>query len=185
MQIGQRIIIVGVTGSGKTTLAKRLATRRGLPHVELDALHWDANWTPAPPEVFRQRASQALSGERWVTDGNYSVIREVVWQRADTLIWLDYPLSLILWRLWWRTLWRTTRRLELWNGNHETWRGAFFSRDSLFFWALKTHKKRRREYPELFTRPEHAHLSITRFRSPRATQQWLASLKPQAEHPSL
>ncbi len=177
VQVGQRIVVVGVTGSGKTTLAQQLAARQRLPHVELDALHWDAHWTPAPPAVFRRRVDQALGGERWVVDGNYHVVRDIVWQRADTLIWLDYPLPLILWRLWCRTVRRTASRVELWNGNRETWRGAFFSRDSLFIWALKTHQRRQREYPELFASPEYAHLAIARFGSPRATQQWLSNLK--------
>jgi hypothetical protein len=110
-------------------------------------------------------------------DGSYQVARDIVWQRADTIIWLDYPLLLILRRLWWRTAWRVTRHLELWNGNRETWRGAFFRRDSLFIWALKSLKRRRREFPELFARPEHTHLAVARFRSPRTTRQWLTNLK--------
>jgi adenylate kinase family enzyme len=175
-------VVVGTTGSGKTTLARQLAKRLALSHVELDALHWNPQWTPAPPEVFRARVSAALSGERWVVDGNYHQARDLIWQRADTLIWLDYPLPLVLWRLWWRTLWRTTRHPELWNGNRETWRGAFFSRDSLFIWAFKTYKKRRKEYPEVLAQPEYAHLAVGRFRSPRDTQQWLANLKAQEEY---
>jgi adenylate kinase family enzyme len=115
-------------------------------------------------------------------DGNYHIIRDLVWPRADTIIWLDYPLPLILWRLSRRTIWRITRQPELWNGNRETWRGTFFSRDSLFIWVFKTYKRRRRKYPELFARPEYAHLAIAHFHSPRATQRWLASLKAQKEH---
>ena len=105
------------------------------------------------------------------------MVREMIWQRADTLIWLDYALPLVLWRLLRRTIWRTTRHPELWNGNRETWRGAFFSRDSLFMWAFKLYKGRRREYPLLFAQPEYANLTIIRFRSPRATERWLASFK--------
>jgi adenylate kinase family enzyme len=178
-QVGQRIVVVGVTSSGKTTLAGQLAQLCALPHVELDALHWEPNWMPAPPDAFRQRVTQALSGDAWVVDGNYSQVRDLVWPRADTIIWLDYPLPLILWRLLRRTIWRITRRPELWNDNRETWRGTFFSRDSLFFWALKTHKRWHTEYPALFARPEYAHLAIAHFRSPRAARQWLASLKSQ------
>ena len=173
--LGQRIVVVGLTSSGKSTLASQLAKRFTLPQVEMDSLHWGPNWTPAPPDVLRERVAQAISGDRWVVDGN--MVRELVWQRADTLIWLDYALPLILWRLLRRTIWRTTRHPELWNGNRETWRGAFFSRDSLFMWAFKLHKRRRREYPLLFAEPEYANLTIIHFRSPRATERWLASLK--------
>ncbi len=125
--------------------------------------------------------SAALGGERWVVDGNYHQVRDIIWQRADMLIWLDYPLPLVLWRLWWRTLWRTIRQPELWNGNRESWRGAFFSRDSLFIWALETHKTRRKEYAEVLATPAYAHLAVGRFRSPRDTEQWLARLKAQEE----
>src|SRR5579871_6058918 len=87
-----RIVVVGSTGSGKTTLARHLACRLHLAHVELDALHWDANWVPAPTPIFRERVDAALSGPAWAVDGNYSKVRDIVWPRADTVIWLDYPL---------------------------------------------------------------------------------------------
>jgi adenylate kinase family enzyme len=111
-----------------------------------------------------------------VVDGNYHAVRDIVWQRGDTIIWLDYPLPLILWRLFKRGIWRASTGTELWNGNRETFRSLFLSRDSLFIWALKTYRRRRREYPELFARPEHAHLQVVRFRSPREARHWLARL---------
>jgi adenylate kinase family enzyme len=171
----RRIAIVGVTGSGKTTLARELARRAGLPHVELDALYWEPNWTPAPAEIFRARVSEALRGEEWIADGNYGVVRDLVWARADTLVWLDYDLPLVLWRLTQRVWTRVFSREELWNSNRERLRDHFFSRDSLYVWALKTHARRRREYPAHLARPEFAHLVVARLRSPRATQAWLAS----------
>jgi adenylate kinase family enzyme len=172
-QPGRRIVVLGVTGSGKTTLAATLAARLGVPHVELDALHWDRGWTEAPDDVFRARTAHALAGDAWVADGNYSKVRDIAWGRADTLIWLDYPLSLILWRLVRRTTGRIITRVELWNGNRETLRGAFFSRDSLFVWALQTHKRRRTEYTTLPKQPEYAHLQMIRLSSPAATRRWL------------
>lgn len=174
--IGRRISVIGTTGSGKTTLARQLAQRLALSHIELDALHWEPNWTEAPLDVFRQRTAAALSGDDWVVDGNYSKVRDIVWARADTVVWLDYPLPLILWRLLRRGVRRAATREELWSGNRETWRGLFFSRDSLFLWALQTYGRRRREYPELLSRPEYAHLRLIHLRSPRETAAWLASV---------
>ncbi len=170
---GQRIVVIGVTGSGKTTCARRIARSRGIPHVELDALYWDANWTPASVELFRQRVSAALQAPAWVVDGNYSAVRDLVWSRADTIIWLDYPLILILWRLLRRSISRAYSQEELWQGNRESWRSQFFSRDSLFLWALKTYRRRRREYSQLLGDPANAHLRSFRLRSPRATEAWL------------
>lgn len=170
---GQRIAVVGVTGSGKTTCARRIACIRGIPHVELDALNWGPNWTPANRETFRQRVATALAAAAWVTDGNYSIVRDLVWQRADTIIWLDYPLPLILWRLLRRSIRRAYSQEALWQGNRESWRTQFFSRDSLFLWALKTYRRRRQEYPQLLSDPTNAHLRFYRFRHPQETERWL------------
>ena len=172
----QRIVVIGTTGSGKTTLAHRLASRQGAPHIELDALHWDAHWTMAPLPVFRERVAQALAGAAWVVDGNYSKVRDLVWPRAELIVWLDYGLPLIFWRLFWRSLRRSLAREELWNGNRERLRDQFFSRDSLFLWALQTNRRHRAEYAALLGRPEHAHLKLVRLRSPAATRRWLANM---------
>ncbi|HUS15625.1 MAG TPA: adenylate kinase [Chloroflexia bacterium] len=174
------MVVVGSTGSGKTTLARQLAAWSGVPHVELDALHWDPGWTEAPLEVFRARVTAALAGPAWVVDGNYSAVRDLVWPRADTIIWLDYGLPHILGRLVRRTVHRVVSQEELWNGNRESLRGAFFSRDSLFIWALQTYGRRRREYPVLLSAAEHAHLRVLHFHTPRATRAWLAGLPPRA-----
>jgi len=172
----QRIVVVGTTGSGKTTMAGRLSDKLGLPHTELDALNWGPNWQMRPQEEFRAAVEQATRGETWVVDGNYSRAREILWPRADTIVWLDYPLPLILWRLWWRTLRRALRKTELWSGNRESLWTHFFTRDSLFLWALQTYRRRRREYPELLARPEHVHLKLIHLRSPRMADAWLERL---------
>ena len=172
----RRIVVVGTTGSGKTTLARQLAQRLAIPHVELDALHWGPGWTPAPPDLFRQRAAQALSGETWVTDGNYHVVRDIVWSRADTVVWLDYALPVILAQLFRRTVRRIVTREVLWNENRERFRDQFLSRDSLFLWVFRTYRRRRIEYPLLLQQPAHAHLAVIRLPSPPATRTWLSHL---------
>ena len=171
-----RIVVVGTTGSGKTTLARHLARRLKVTHVELDALHWDPNWTSTPTPIFRDRTAAALGGAAWTVDGNYSKVRDIIWARADTVIWLDYSLPLILWRLSRRTLWRLITRVELWNGNRERFREQFFSRDSLFLWVLSTYRRRRQEYPPLFARPEYAHLMVVHLRSPRSSRRLLVAV---------
>lgn len=173
---GQRIAVVGTTGSGKTVLARELARRLGYPHVELDALQWDPGWTPAPTDVLRVRVASALDGDRWVVDGNYSRARDIIWGRADTVVWLDYALPVVLARLFRRTMKRLVTREELWGGNRESWRAQFLSRESLFLWALQTYGRRRREYPALLASPEHAHLRLVRLRSPGEAREWLSGL---------
>jgi adenylate kinase family enzyme len=128
-QIGRKIAIIGTTCAGKTTLAHSLSKCCKQPHIELDAIYWGPNWTPNPPEQFYHRVSKIVKSEGWIIDGNYRSVRDIVWSQADTLIWLDYPLPLILWRQLVRGLRRSLAREELWNGNLETLRTQFFSRD--------------------------------------------------------
>lgn len=169
----RRIAVVGTSGSGKTTMARRLAEGLGVPHIELDALHWGPGWMPRSVEEFRQRTAEALASEAWTTDGNYSQVRDLVWSRADTVVWLDLPLPVVLWRVILRTILRVARREELWGGNRENVRNSFFSRDSIILWALKTYRRRRREYPLLLSRPEYGHLRVVHLRSPRQARRWL------------
>jgi adenylate kinase family enzyme len=168
---------MGTTGSGKTTFGRALAARLRVPFVELDALFWEANWTPVADEVFGQRASRAAAGESWVIDGNYSrIARDPVWARADTVVWLDLPLPVTLWRIVLRTLRRIRSGEELWSGNRETFRKAFLSRDSLLLFALRTHRGRRERVARRLALPEHAHLRAHRFRSAAEAERWLAGV---------
>ena len=176
----QRVIVIGVTGSGKTTLARQIAARLGGPHVELDALHWDPDWQEAPDEVFRARVTAALAPERWAADGNYHVVRDIAWARADTIVWLDYRFAFVFGRLLRRTLIRIFSREELWNGNRERLR-ALFSRDSIILWLFKSYKRRKREIPALFQQPTYAHLRIVHLHAPQETARWLAGLDPHTD----
>jgi adenylate kinase family enzyme len=171
----QRISVVGTTGSGKTTLARQIQQRLNIPHLELDYLHWEPNWTEVADDIFQQRVSQALSGDSWVVDGNYSQVREIIWRKADTIVWLDYAFVLTMSRLLKRTFWRIVTQQPVCNGNRETWKKTF-SRDSIVLWGLNTYHKRRKEYPILFSQLEYTHLQVVHLRSPQATQNWLFSL---------
>ncbi|MEO8606975.1 MAG: adenylate kinase [Chloroflexota bacterium] len=172
----QRIVVLGVTGSGKTTFAQMLAARVGYRHIEMDALHWLPHWTEKPIEAFQADIAEAVSSESWVMDGNYSKVRDIVWSRAEAIIWLDYPLPLILWRLTRRTINRILSKEVLWNDNRESFRNQF-RRDSLFVWAFQSYHKQQQTYPALFQQPEYAHISIIRLTSPQAAEDWLKSIQ--------
>jgi len=173
----QRIVIIGSTGSGKTTLANQLAVALALPHIELDALHWGPNWTSAPVGGFRQKVRSALTDSCWVIDGNYSEVRDITWGQATDLVWLDYSLLLIWSRLFRRAFQRVFHQEELWSGNKESWRGQFLSRDSLFLYAYTSRKKHHKVYPAVLSQPDYAHLHVHRFRAPHQTESWLQGLK--------
>lgn len=171
----RRVVVVGTSGTGKTTVASRIAAALGAPHVELDSLHWEPGWTEAPVDVFRSRTIEATSGESWVADGNYSVVRDILWGRADTVVWLDYPFRVAFWRTLRRTVRRILTREELWNGNREGL-SALVGPDSMPLWVLKTYWRRRRQYPELFASPEYSRLTLLRHGSTGETERWLAGL---------
>lgn len=171
-----RIVVIGTSGAGKTTLAGQLAARLGLRRIELDALFWDANWTPAPTAVLRERVLAALPDDGWVVDGNYSKLRDILWGRANTVVWLDYSLPVILMRVTRRTFRRMVTRETLWNGNRERLRATLFSRESILLWALTTYRRNRRMYTELLAQPKYQRLSVIHLRSPRAADDWLAHL---------
>jgi len=173
----QRIAVVGTSGSGKTTMARGLAERLGVPHIELDALHWGPDWSPADPETFRARVLAATAAERWVCDGNYSAVRPIVLERADTVVWLDLPLRICLARVAARTVRRSRTQEDLWgSGNRESWRKQV-GRDSLIWWVLTTHRRRRRDYETRFADPAYRHLRVVRLRTVKVADAWLGSAR--------
>jgi energy-coupling factor transporter ATP-binding protein EcfA2 len=183
----RRILILGRTGSGKTTLARELAAALGVHHVELDSLYFGADFSTVPLSMLRERTAAALAGDRWVTDGNKSAVRDLVWPRADTVVWLDYPLGVSLWRLGKRAVWRT-RVLKA--QASETGRTSGLSRQLVaaakgVLTALRSHAGQRREYPRMFAQPHNQHLAVVRLRSPRATRRWLTQMLvgPRGTHP--
>jgi adenylate kinase family enzyme len=171
----RRVVVIGTTGSGKSTLAERLARKLDAHFIELDALNWEPNWTEAPLEVFRARTELATRAPAWVVAGNYSVVRDIVWPRAEAAIWLDYPIQTVLWRLLTRTVRRSWTREQLWNGNVEPFWAHFklWSDESLFHWLFKTYWRRKRDYPQLFALPQHTHLKVLRFQSTAQADAWL------------
>lgn len=175
----KRIVVIGTTGSGKSTLAERLAEKLSMDFIELDALHWEPDWQGADLDIFRARVEKALrQAERWVVAGNYHVVRDLVWTKAEAVIWLDYSLWRIFWQLTRRTFARWWTQELLWGTNRENlWiHFKLWSHESLFHWLFKTYWRRKREYPLLLSQPEHRHLKLIRFKHPKETEEWLEKL---------
>lgn len=173
-----RLVVIGTTSSGKSTLAEELSKRANLEYVELDALYWEPNWKGVADETLCARVKAATCGERWVVAGNYSRVRNLIWPRAQALVWLDYPLWTIFWRLTFRTFRRWWNRELLWGTNRENlWiHFKLWSDESLFRWLFKTYGRRKREIPQLLAQPEYEHLKVFRFTSPRTTEVWLTAI---------
>ena len=176
----RRVNVVGTSAAGKTTFAQALAARMNVPCVELDALHWERDWTEAQDDVMRNRVRAATAGDAWVVDGNYSAVRDIVWERAQAVVWLDFPLRTVLWRYSTRTARRIRAGEELWpgTGNQERLSMHLLSRDSLLWWILSTYRRRHRDYPRLLA--DKPQLAAIRLRSAREADAWLAGLGTQA-----
>ncbi|GAA2638205.1 hypothetical protein GCM10010399_84400 [Dactylosporangium fulvum] len=159
--------MVGNSGSGKTTVGRALAARLGAPFVELDGIFHQPGWQPLETGEFRRRVEEAVAGDDWVVDGNYSAVRDLVWDRADTVVWFDLPRRTVMRQVVIRTLWRGLTRQELWNGNRERLRDLLNSdpEESVIRWAWTQHGKYCRRYRAAATDPRYARLTFVRIAS--------------------
>jgi adenylate kinase family enzyme len=179
--LGDRISVVGNAGSGKTTIARRLAARLGLPHLELDSVAQQADWSMLDHTEFRRRVGHFITAPRWVIDGNYTAagVLDLVWSRAETVVWLDLPRAVVVSRVVRRTLRRLVTREELWNGNRERFQNLV-SRDpnrNVVLWAWSNYPHVRRKYERRQSDAAWAHLEIVRLRSRAEVRAWLRSVE--------
>ena len=166
-----RVAVVGTSGAGKSTLARQVASALHLNYIELDAINWQAGWRDLntyDQEGFRNKTAQAVAGEAWVCDGNYGVVRPIVWARATHIVWLDYSRSVVMRRAVWRTLLRLMDRRELWagTGNREPF-SRLFSKEGTIRWAWDSWKGVRTTYEVMTADPANRHLKVLRLRHPR------------------
>jgi len=178
----KRIVVVGVTGCGKSMLAEILADRLGLEFIELDALFWKPGWVESNPDEFREKVKAAISAPAWALAGNYSQVRELVWPHTKAVIWLDYKFQLVFRRLWNRTWQRWWKKETLWGSNYERLWPQFkiWSQESLFYWQVKSYGRHKRLYPQLFASPDYAYLKVFHFKTPGEMEEWLSSVnKPE------
>ena len=141
----KRIVIIGTCGSGKTTLGKHLAEKLDYPVTDLDDLYWLPNWTRRPIKDFTSLIEKATISKTWIICGNQSRFRHLIWPKADTIIWLDLPIHILLWRTFYRALRNIRKKKPFCNGNYESFT-RFLSHHSIIFWVLKSFLKHRRDY---------------------------------------
>jgi adenylate kinase family enzyme len=166
----QRILVGGISGSGKTTMAKRISTRLNLPFVEIDSLFHGPGWTVRPE--FIEDVKHVTDQPAWVIDSyGYSIVRDILLSKADTLIWLDYPRWQIMPRVVRRSFQRAFTKKVLWNGNIETFK-SFMQPEHPVRWAWTQHGPRRKLISDLLIDPSYKHIQVIRLKDTRTARKW-------------
>ncbi len=172
----QRVVVIGTTGSGKTYFSKQLAEILSCPFYELDSIYWKENWQACDLEEMRETVTGFSADPAWVCDGNYGRVRDILWDRADTVIWLNYSALLTFTRLVRRTVKRVFTREKLFNGCTESFKDQFLSTDSLFIWFFRSYWKNKRNFSRALQDPRNIHLNQIVLKTPRQTDRFLQNL---------
>lgn len=169
----RNVVVIGQSGSGKSTLSRRLAEVLSVRYVELDALFHGPQWQDNP--AFIEDVAAATVGTGWVADGNYAAVRDLLWSRADTVVWLDLARTVTVRRAVLRTARRLATRTELYNGNREQWQTVLRASHPIR-WTWQTHAAHRAAYERRLADPRWAHLSVVRWQTPAQVAAWLRSV---------
>ena len=179
-----RIVVVGASGSGKTTMARALAGALGAPHIELDAINWQPGWrdiSVQDPEAFFRRVADAAAGEAWVIDGNYTKARQAHWSRATAFVWMDMDRWVVMRQVIWRSFSRAVTKRELWpgSGNKELFR-RWLDREHPIRWAWDTWAMIRARYAQMFAGGVFEGRPVYRVGSAREAKRLVARLASEA-----
>jgi adenylate kinase family enzyme len=173
----RRVLVAGPSGSGKTSLAARVGEVLGIRHVEIDGLFHGPGWQPIP--TFEDDVRAYTAEPAWVTEWQYDVVRPLLLERADLLVWLDLPRSVVMRQVVRRTVRRRLRREVLWNGNQEPpFRTIFSDPEHIVRWAWTTHHRTPERVREILT--ERPDLVVVRLRSRDEARRWLVGPLPGA-----
>lgn len=170
-----RINVIGASGSGKSTFARRLSQISNFPYIEMDKLFWGPNWQWPSDDEFFAKVKNAVANPQWILDGNYTRTLFMKWEKVDLVIWLDLPFAQTLFQAIRRAITRVWTQQELWEGtgNRESFKKSFFSKDSIILWTIKTHGPVRQKYQSYMQDPKFQHIRFIRLRSHSEAKKFL------------
>lgn len=173
-----RVNVIGTSGSGKTTFGRQLADILNIQFIELDAIFWGPNWSHLDDENLKSQLIEALKGDQWVLDGNYSRTTPIKWKRVEVVIWIDYSFPRTLLQAINRAIQRLFSREEIWpgTGNRETFR-MFFSKESIVLWTITTYHRRRKKILKLMNAPEYKQIRFHQLSSPKMAAAFLNAVR--------
>ena len=174
-----KINVIGTSGSGKSTFAKKLAGTLAIKYIEMDALFWKPHWQESSDDEFLAKIQSALNFDRWVLDGNYSRTQPIKWQEVDTIIWLDYGFARTFSQVLTRSIKRAWNKNELWQGtgNKESFYKTFFHKDSIILWMLKNYHRNKLRYQLLQHSSAISHIKFIRIKNVKQAEHLLTSLE--------
>lgn len=175
-----RVVVIGSSGSGKSTFARALSRALDLPHTELDALNRQPGWRDLAkhePDEFFRRIAEAAAGEAWVMDGNYTKSKDAHWPRATHFVWMDPPRSTVMRQVIWRSLTRAVTKRELWpgSGNKELFR-KWLEREHPIRWAWDNYAMIRDRYAAWFADGTYEGRPVYRVTNRRESRELIATL---------
>ena len=174
----KKIIVIGTTGSGKSTVALKLSEKLSIPYIQLDYLFWKPNWEESTDEEFLAKIEAAVNKPAWVLDGNYGRTNHLTWKDADTVVWVDLPFWLTFYQIFKRSLNRAITRRELWEGtgNKESF-FRMFSKDSILLWLFKTYSSNVSRYEARMKDPHYQHIVFHRLQSKKEIAAFLDQIR--------
>jgi adenylate kinase family enzyme len=180
MATPKKINVVGTSGSGKSTFARRLGEAIGQPHIEMDKVFWGPNWAMPKDEDFFANLRKALEGkDGWVLDGNYTRTIPIKWEKVDLVIWLDISFPRTFFQALKRALHRSWTGRELWEGtgNRETFTKTFLSKESILLWTWNTYGPVKEKYERMLADPKYSHVKFLRLRGHGEAEAFLEKLR--------
>jgi adenylate kinase family enzyme len=168
-------IVIGTSGSGKTTAAATLAKELGCYLIDCDNINWLPNWVEKEHGLFAEELAVQMRREAWVMDGNYARVRELTFAQAEAILWLDMGFWTCLGRVFWRTFRRAWTGERLWESQNKESLLMFFSRQGLPWWVISTWRRRRNNTDALMKSGQYPQLRWIRLRDKKQVDLFFAT----------